>query len=280
MPAINAIAADKLLRLIATPAGRAIIDIRTDAEFDDQRRLVPGSLRRPFTSLPDWAGEFSAKSVVVVSQDGRAAGHGAAAWLRQLGADAEVLDGGVQGWCAAGHPTVDAAAMPAGDGEGRTLWVTRARPKVDRIACPWLIRRFVDPHASFLYVAAGEVAGVAERMGATPFDIEGENVRWTHRGELCTFDVMIEGLGLGGFEPLDRLAAIVRGADTAHPELVPEAAGLLAISLGLSRMYADDIEQLDAGMLVYDALYRWCRDATGETHDWTSHTPIKSQVRA
>lgn len=280
MPAINAIAADKLVRLIAIPQGPAIIDIRSDAEFAETPHLIPGAVRRSFAGLADWAPEFGGKSVVVACNDGAAAGHGAAAWLRQTGANAEVLGGGVLGWCKDGYPTVDAAAVPARDAAGRTLWVTRARPKVDRIACPWLIRRFVDPHAMFLFVPPGEVAGVAERMGATPFDVEGGGVRWTHRGELCTFDVMLEGLGLGGFEPLDRLAAIVRGADTARPELVPEAAGLLAVSLGLSRMYADDLEQLEAGMPVYDAFYRWCRDATGETHDWTSHTPMKSKVKA
>jgi hypothetical protein len=172
---------------------------------------------------------------------------------------------------------VDQAAVPPRDGAGRTLWVTRARPKVDRIACPWLIRRFVDPAAQFLFVPAPEVAGVAVRMGATPFDVEGDGVRWTHRGELCTFDVMVEGFALGGIEALAHLATIVRGADTAHPDLVPEAAGLLAISLGLSRMFSDDLAQLDAGMPIYDALYRWCRDATGETHDWTSHKPAKTR---
>ena len=280
MPAINAIAADKLVRLIATPKGPAIVDIRNDAEFAAAPRLVPGSIRRSFADLAEWSSTLAGVSVIVVCGDGDAAGHGAAAWLRQIGAEADVLDGGILDWINSGHPTIDAAAVPARDGAGRTLWVTRARPKVDRIACPWLIRRFVDPHAIFLFVPPLEVAGVAERMGATPFDVDGEGVRWTHRGELCSFDVMVEGLGLGGLDALDRLATIVRGADTARPELVPEAAGLLAVSLGLSRMYSNDLEQLDAGMLVYDALYRWCRDATGETHDWTSHTPIKSRVQA
>jgi hypothetical protein len=148
--------------------------------------------------------------------------------------------------------------------------VTRARPKVDRIACPWLIRRFVDPNAVFLFVPPAEVGAVAERFAATPFDID--NVFWTHRGDRCTFDVMVEEFGLSG-EPLARLAVIVRGADTARPDLVPEAAGLLAASLGLSRMYADDLEQLEAGMLLYDAFYRWCRDATDETHTWPSKKP-------
>ena len=149
--------------------------------------------------------------------------------------------------------------------------MTRARPKVDRIACPWLIRRFVDPDAVFLFVAPADVAGVAERFGATPFDVEG--VFWSHRGELCTFDVMVEELGLAGFAALKQLAVIVRGADTAHPEIAPQAAGLLAASLGLSRMHSDDLAQLEDGMILYDAFYRWCRDATDETHDWVSHTP-------
>jgi hypothetical protein len=143
--------------------------------------------------------------------------------------------------------------------------VTRARPKIDRIACPWLIRRFVDPEAVFLFVAASEVMAVAERFSATPFDVDG--VFWSHRGDTCTFDTMLDAFGLG-LEPLLHLARIVRGADTARLDLAPEAAGLLAVSLGFSRMHRDDLVQLDAAMIVYDALYRWARDATGETHNW------------
>ena len=107
--------------------------------------------------------------------------------------------------------------------QGRTIWVTRSRPKIDRIACPWLIRRFVDPNAVFLFVPPSEVQGVADRFAATPFDIEGEGVFWSHRGELCTFDVMVEEFGLAT-EPLQRLATIVRGADTARLDLAPEGA--------------------------------------------------------
>jgi len=147
---------------------------------------------------------------------------------------------------------------------GRT-WATRRRPWVDRLACAWLIRRFIDPAAVFLFVAPSEVAAVAERFGATPFDIEG--VFWSHRDELCTFDVMLDEFALHG-PALDRLALIIRGADTARPDLAPEAAGLLAASLGLSRMHRDDLAQLDAGLALYDAFYRWARDATDETHNW------------
>jgi hypothetical protein len=153
--------------------------------------------------------------------------------------------------------------MPDRDALGRTLWVTRTRPKIDRIACPWLIRRFVDANAVFLFVAPSEVLEAAERFGATPFDVE--DVFWSHRGNACTFDTMIEEFGLRS-EVLSRLATIVRAADTAHLQLAPQAAGLLAASLGLSRMYRDDLAQLEASMSLYDAFYRWCRDASDETH--------------
>ena len=129
---------------------------------------------------------------------------------------------------------------------------------------------FVDPAAVFLFVAPSEVPAVADRFGATPFDVEG--VFWSHRGELCTFDVMLEEFGLNA-GPLAALAPIVRGADTARRDLAPQAAGLLAASLGLSRMHRDDLEQLQAAMGLYDAFYRWARDATAETHNWPSPQP-------
>ena len=266
MPAFNAISPDKLARLIGTPDCPAIVDVRPDGD-----ELLPASYRRPAESAAEWARDFAETSAVVSCVHGHERSAGAAAILRSQGVDAEILEGGFAAWRAAGLPVIPAAKLPPRDGQDRTVWVTRARPKVDRIACPWLIRRFVDPAAIFLFVAPSEVAGVAEKFGATPFDVEG--VFWSHRGEHCTFDVMVEELGLGGVEALARLALIVRGADTARPEIAPQAAGLLAASLGLSRMYSDDLAQLDAGMLLYDALYRWCRDAVDETHDWVSHTP-------
>jgi hypothetical protein len=163
---------------------------------------------------------------------------------------------------------VPASKLPTRNRQARTLWVTRERPKIDRIACPWLIRRFVDPHALFLFVASSEVEAVAAKFGGAAFDIE--ETFWSHRGEACTFDVMIEELGLAT-PALLRLATIVRAADTARLDLAPEAPGLLAASLGLSRMYADDLEQLEAGLALYDAFYRWSRDATAETHNWPTN---------
>lgn len=270
MPAFNAISPDKLARLIGTPACPALIDVREDSED-----LLPGSVRRAAENVPGWAGSLASRQAIVACVHGQERSAGVAALLRSEGVDAEILEGGVAAWREAGLPLIDPAKLPQRDSEGRTVWVTRARPKVDRIACPWLIRRFVDPTAVFLFVAPNEVEGVAERFNATPFDVDG--VFWSHRRELCTFDVMVDELGLGGFEALERLAVIVRGADTARPEIAPQAAGLLAASLGLSRMYSDDLEQLEAGMLLYDAFYRWCRDAVDETHDWVSHTPRRSR---
>lgn len=270
MPSPTTISPDKLARLIGTPNCPALIDVRTDEDFASDPRLIPGSIRCPHDRVQEWGASIANPSVVVICQGGKKLSEGAAAWLRQMGTPAEALEGGFDAWIAAGMPTVPATKIPPLNAAGRTVWVTRSRPKIDRIACPWLIRRFVDPQAAFLYVAPQEVVAVVERFAATPFDIE--NVFWSHRGELCTFDVMVEEFGLAT-EPLLRLATIVRAADTARLDLAPEAAGLLAASLGLSRMYSDDLAQLEAGMLLYDAFYRWCRDATGETHNWPTNKP-------
>ncbi len=265
MSSTISIPVDKFSRLIGTPKAPVIIDIRTDEDFASDPRLVPGSIRRSHADVADWAGPFAAQSAVVVCQKGLKLSQGVAAWLRHAGAEAESLEGGFEAWRDAGQPLVPVAKLPPRNAQGSTVWVTRARPKVDRIACPWLIRRFVDPSAVFLFVTPSEVEAVAERFGAVPFDID--DVFWSHRGPLCTFDVMIDEFGLATAALL-RLATIVRGADTARPDLAPEAPGLLAASLGLSRMYADDLAQLEAGLGLYDAFYRWCRDATGETHNW------------
>jgi rhodanese-related sulfurtransferase len=267
------IAVEKLARLVGTPRCPAVVDVRTEEDFAADPRLIPGAVRRPHGSAPAWAGELAGGSAVVVCRGGRKLSEGMAAWLRHEGVPAEALAGGFDAWAGAGLPLVPVGKLPARDGRGRTVWVTRARPKIDRIACPWLIRRFVDPSAVFLFVPPAEVTAVAERFGATPFDIDDPSVFWTHRGELCSFDVMVLEFGLGEVAPLAHLARIVRGADTARPDLEPEAAGLLAASLGLSRMYTDDLAQLEAGLGLYDAFWRWCRDATDETHNWPSAQP-------
>jgi hypothetical protein len=147
-----------------------------------------------------------------------------------------------------------------------TKWVTRERPKIDRIACPWLVARFIDPDAQFLYVPAADVLRVGRDEGATPYDVPG--VELTHVGERCSFDAFLAKYALDDDPALQQLATIVRGADTSRLDLAPQAAGLYAISLGLSHLYADDHEMLRQGMVVYDALYAWCRACRDETHNW------------
>ncbi|MGB5557370.1 MAG: sulfurtransferase/chromate resistance protein [Paracoccaceae bacterium] len=265
MPAPNEITVPQLLRLIGTPDCPVVVDISIDPDFAADPYLIPGSFRHPHTDIAGLKARLAGRPCVVTCQKGKKLSQGLVARLRSDGLQAEHLQGGMYGWRdASGTCRVPAAALPD-PVDGSTLWVTRHRPKIDRIACPWLIRRFVDPNARFLFVSPSEVEGVAERFNATPFDIEG--VFWSHRGPLCTFDTMLDEFELRT-EALDRLSKVVRGADTDKHDLAPEAAGLLAISVGLSRQYRDDIEQLKAGLVLYDALYRWARDGFDEGHDW------------
>jgi rhodanese-related sulfurtransferase len=267
MPSTTTITVPQLSRLVGLPGAPTIIDVRIDEDYNSDPRLLPASIRRDFKTVAELAGEFTGRRVVVVCLKGQKLSQGVAAWLRHEGIAAESLEGGFEAWRAANGLLITTDRVPAPDSKGRTVWVTRARPKVDRIACPWLIRRFIDPLAVFLFVDPPEVTAVAERFRAVAFDID--NVFWSHRGERCTFDTMLDEFGLHS-EALDRLATIVRGADTARLDLVPQAAGFLAASLGLSRMYRDDLQQLEAGMLLYDVFYRWSRDASEESHNWPS----------
>lgn len=144
-------------------------------------------------------------------------------------------------------------------------WITRERPKIDRVACPWLIKKYIDKDAEFLYVPKDQVIPAAKTLNATPYDVPG--VELTHDGDLCSFDAFIKKYELND-PALHQLAMIVRGADTDSHELSPICAGLLAITLGLSENYSDDHEMLDHCMIIYDALYSWCKNHMGETHDW------------
>ena len=155
--------------------------------------------------------------------------------------------------------------MPPAHEESIMQWITREHPKIDRIACPWLIERFVDQEAEFLYVPAGEVLRLAAETGAIPYDVP--DVELTHVGELCSFDAFLEKYKLTD-PALQKLAVIVRGADTARLDLSPQSAGLYALSLGLSKVFSDDHDMLRHGLVMYDALYAWCRDCQGETHNW------------
>ena len=269
MPSPTAITPSQLSRLIGTPAAPILLEVYLQDASQRNLRLIPSSFRVQLDRLDDLSAEFVDSRVVVVCPDGKALSQGAAAKLRAMSIPAETLEGGKAAWIAAGEPTVVADKIPGASDGTRSVWVTRHRPKIDRIACPWLIRRFVDPRAEFLFVPPADVLSVADQFDAQPFDIE--DVFWSHRGPLCTFDVMLTEFTLQS-AALMRVADIVRGADTNRHDLAPQAAGLLALSLGLSRMFRDDIEQLEAGMLLYDALYRWGRDAVDEGHDWPSAT--------
>lgn len=257
MPRPSVISPAQLMRLIGTPEAPLLLDVRLPEDLAADPFLVPAARPVPYGE----AGAVRAdRPVVVICNRGRKLSEGVAALIRANGGQAEILEGGQVAWREAGLPVVPMALVA-----GTALWVTRHRPKIDRIACPWLIRRFLNPAARFLFVAPSEVTAVAERFDATPFDIEG--VRFSHRGEQCSFDALIADFGLST-PALERLATVVRGADTDRHDLAPQAAGLLALSVGLSRQYRDDLEQLEAAMPLYDALYRWARDGFDEGHDW------------
>ena len=268
MSAPDAMSCEQLSRLVGTPRAPTILDVRREAVRASDPRLLPAARSLAEAQLsPEGLTQVAdglKGPVVVVCAEGHRLSQGTAALLRHNGLAAEYLAGGQAAWVAAGLPLIDPGKITARDGQGRSVWVIRSRPKIDRMACPWLIRRFIDPRAVFLSVAPSEVEGVAERFGAMPFDIEG--AFWSHRGDACTFDALLTEFGLST-PALDRLARTVRGADTARLDLAPECAGLLAASLGLSRMHYDDLAQLEAGMGLYDAIYRWARDATDEPHN-------------
>lgn len=259
MPQFGQITPAQAFRLIGTPEAPTVFDVRIEADVAALPRLIPTArliAHTAIATLTDPPGR-----AIVACAKGRKLSEGAAAWLRTMGWQAETLEGGTLAWEAAGLPMVPLALLPAPG----TPWVTRHRPKIDRIACPWLIRRFIDPAARFLFVTPAEVPAVAERFNAIPYDIEG--VTWSHRGDNCSFDALLDDFQLHT-EALDRMAMVIRAADTDRHDLAPQAAGLLALSVGLSRMYRDDLPQLETGIALYDALYRWARDGHEEGHDW------------
>ncbi len=250
-----AISVSSLRQSLASGRPPLVIDVRKSERFREAPDLIRGALRRDPLQVAKWGKTLPEKSAVVVyCVHGHEVSQGAA---KALGA--RYLEGGIEAWRAAGG---DIFGKPAG---ASTRWVTRERPKIDRIACPWLVRRFVDPEAEFLYVPKDDVKRAAQEQQAVPYDIA--DVEFSHEGELCSFDAFIKFFRLQD-PALDELAVIVRGADTGHPELAPQSAGLLSISLGLSLNFPEDHEMLKHGMTVYDALYSWCKRGKEETHTW------------
>ena len=263
----------ELWSLIGTARSAQIVDARRRDVYDAAPSVLPAATWQDAAQSAQWAKELDRQSPVVVAcREGHQLSQMAAARLREQGFDARVLQGGYAGWIAAGLPLIEKAALDRFVQSRPSLWVTRRRPKIDRVACPWLIRRFIDAKASLLFVDPPEVPAVAKESGAIPYDIEGVDL--SHEGPRCTFDTMLMLFGLAADPALARLATIVRGADTARPDLAPEAAGLHAISLGLSSLAGDDDHgMLRHGFIVYDALLAWLRHAEGERHNWPAKKP-------
>lgn len=257
----------QLIPLVGTSRCPLFVDVRRAAAFSSSPVRIAGAIWCDHMKAAEWLPMLpDRRQVVVYCTHGHNVSEIAAASLAAAGTDVAILDGGIEAWVAAGGITVTRkGAGLETDLPEPSVWVTRERPKIDRIACPWLIRRFIDPFAVFHFVAAEWVKDVADETGWIPFDIK--DVHYSHRGETCTFDTLISEFGLTD-PALLHLANIVRGADTARLDIEPQAAGLLAISLGLSAIEEDDLQQMEKGIVIYDALYGWCRYATAETHNW------------
>ena len=259
-PGFNEISPKQLMRLIGTPDCPIILDVCIPEDVAENPFRIPTSVSVAHTEIDTLLPTLADHRVIVVCQKGKKLSHGTAAILRASGIKAEVLAGGILAWLATDYPRIALTALPASN-----TWVTRHRPKIDRIACPWLIRRFIDPKAQFLFVPPAEVSLVAEKFSGIAFDVP--HAPFTHAQSRCTFDAMLDHFGLDT-APLRKMADVIRAADTDAVADVPEAAGLLAMSIGLSRMYSDDQAQLAAALPLYDALYHWARDGQAETHDW------------
>jgi rhodanese-related sulfurtransferase len=240
------ITAAELRKSLGSSEPPLVIDVRRNERFFEAKDLIRGALRRDPAKVADWSKTLPGKAnVVVYCVHGHEVSQNAA---KALGA--RFLEGGIEHWR---EEHGELAMKPP---NAATRWVTRERPKIDRIACPWLVRRFIDPGAEFLYVPAAEVKRVAEEKTAIPYDVA--EVEFTHVGERCSFDAFLDRFHLRD-PALDALATIVRGADTGRLDLAPQAPGLLAISQGLSLNFKNDHEMLEHGMVMYDALYAWCR---------------------
>ena len=282
--AAHAISPSALSALLGTPHAPWILDVRRPERFSQSPWRLPTARHVNPPDLDAWMLGRSAQAVVVCCVYGHELSQGAAAKLRAAGWPARYLLGGIEG----GEPEVDLAdnlkswrELPivrlrqrpdlGVTGEAPSTWITRSGPKIDRIACPWLVRRFIDRDAAFHYVRPDEVLAQAASLGAVAYDLPRAPI--SHDGERCSFDALLQAFELK-LPALDRLACIIRGADTDRLDLAAPCAGLLAVSLGMSRLHADDDHGMLAAMMpVYDALYAWCQDQVAgldQCHHWTA----------
>jgi rhodanese-related sulfurtransferase len=244
-----------------------IVDVRRAVAFEADSVVIASAIWRDPYMLNDWM-KFMPRhrDIVVYCVHGHEISKNTCSALRGAGLQARYLEGGIEAWNEAKGASTRKGVVESVPSKPNapSKWITRERPKIDRIACPWLIRRFIDPLAEFIYVPSADVMSRAEQLGAIAYDVPG--VTFTHRGDQCSFDALIEDFQI--VDPaLKAVAEIVRGADTGMPDLTPQSAGLLAISLGLSALHADDHKMLEEGMIVYDALYAWAKSARAEIHN-------------
>jgi rhodanese-related sulfurtransferase len=260
----------ELYSRLGTACAPVLVDVRRAVDLASSDRLIVGAFHRPAEDVQRWPRNLPAgRPVVVYCVHGQNLSQSVVTYLRDVGLTAAYLEGGITAWNERGLPTRRILGTSA-------KWVTREHPKIDRIACPWLIRRFIDPSAEFIYVPTKQVLAVAKETGATPYDIDG--VEFTHEGERCSFDTILRIYDIKD-PALDHLAMIVRGADTSRHDLAPQCGGLFAVSLGLSANFPDDHEMLKHGMVIYDALFTWCRSLQAETHNWPPTKAVQHEAR-
>jgi rhodanese-related sulfurtransferase len=245
------VAPSDLYAHLGTASAPLVVDVRSQDSFEAADSLIIGAFHRLPGEAERWSTELPfGRSVVTYCSQGGAASQSSAAALRAAGIKAAYLEGGISGWKDKNLPTRKNLGAIV------NKWVTREHPKIDRIACPWLISRFINPNAEFIYVPADRVTAEAKERGATPYDIKG--AEFGHVGDRCSFDAIIRIFDIED-PALDEGATIVRGADTSRRDLAPQCEGLYAISLGLSVNFTNDHEMLRHGLVIYDALYAWCR---------------------
>ena len=263
-----AMALDALLRRFGTPAMPVLVDVRRREAYEKADTVIPTACWRDHKTAAEWARALApGREAVVYCVHGHQVSEAAAAVLRAAGVTAFYLEGGIEAWRAAGGPLLAKAALQRYRPNGPSQWVTRESPRIDRLACPWFVRRFVDPEAKFHYVSPKQVSAVAAETGAVAYDIAEPGIAFSHDGPRCSFDAFVKIFGIRD-PALDRVAEIIRGADTSRHDLAPQCAGLLAITLGLGAIEGDDHALLERAMPLYDGLYGWARYAAGETHGW------------
>jgi rhodanese-related sulfurtransferase len=235
---------------LGTSMAPIVLDVRRNDAFEDDDKLVVGAFRRAPEEVSLWSNELPTdRPIIAYCSRGQEVSQGIAGTLRGAGFDAAYLEGGLADWSHRNLPTRKRLSA------GEKNWVTREHPKFDRIACPWLISRFINPSAEFIYVPPDRVVATAQEVDAVPFDIK--STEFGHVGDRCSFDAIVRIFDIKD-PALDDLATIVRGADTSRRDLAPQCEGLYAVSFGLSANFPDDHEMLRHGLVIYDALYAWC----------------------